>query len=327
MATSGTFYLNAKSVDYTGTFAEGTCYNASNAYGFGRGGVTADILLNYSVSDSGVLTVSYNSATESAWWCICANSYHMSIDFSADGTNWSTIMSSSTTAYQTCDYPCAATSYDRAYKVAQTLTSGLSSATLTQSGYIRARMWAPSACPTALLPNAFPSDAASIPTAVPVHIDVNWTATLNYDATGGSGAPAAQTRTVSASATSTSFTVSNTIPTKANHRFDGWIYGGTIYHGGDTFTVQKSTPTVTLKAVWTEYYRPGATLYSADEYHPTSPVWYSNHKTNGACHIRTETDTWQEMRTIDGSTNGQGDPPLIYRNDSLYNQKKLGKTS
>lgn len=328
MASSGTVTISAKSVDYTGTFPESTCYNAGNAYGFGRGAVTADITLNWTVNDSGLLTVSFGSWAESSWWCICANSYHASVEFSTDNANWSTIMSSTTTAYQSCDNPCQQGSTMRVHNVAQTLISGFTPVTLTQSGYIRVRMWAPSACPTSSLPYAFPNDAASAATAVPVHIDVSWTATLKYNANGGSGAPSNQTHTQTGN--SYTFTVSNTVPTRTNYRFEGWATSSSAstpsYHGGDSYTINKNDPTKTLYAVWTEFYRPGATLYSADEYYPTSPVWYSNHKTNGACHIRTENNTWQEMRTIDGATNGQGDPPLIYRDDSLYNQKKLGKT-
>lgn len=71
-------------------------------------------------------------------------------------------------------------------------------------------------------------------------------------------------------------------------------------------------------------YRPGATLHSSEEYYVTSPVWYSNDKTNGACHVRTD-NSWQECRTVDGDISAQGNPPLIYRNNSLYNMKKIGK--
>lgn len=342
MASSGTITINAESVDNgtisndwstCGSLPSSTCYTPSNAWAFGRGHNKADIDLTYYVNDAGVLSFSYDdtSYTPSGHtWYVCSQSgYHVEVEFSTDNVNWSTIMSSYANQWQTCvsDYNHSVAN------IADTLVSDLGSYTLPQSGYVRVRMWTQSACPTCggqvtvdVWPNAFPSDAASVATAVPVYIEVDWQAKLQYDATGGSGAPATQTRTVSASTTSTSFTVSNTIPTKANHRFDGWIYGGTTYHGGDTVTVQKSNPTITLKAIWTEFYRPGATLYSAEEYHVESPVWYSNHKTNGACHIRTESNTWKEMRTIDGASNGQGDPPLIYRNDSLYNQKKLGKT-
>lgn len=341
MATSGTVTITPESVDNgtvsndwstCGSLPSGTCYSSGNAWAFGRGAVKANISVNYYVNDAGTISFSYGSTSYPTYtWYVCANAgYHVDVDFSTDNSNWSTILSSFANQWQTCE-----ADYNHSVgHIADVLVSDLGTYTLPQSGYIRIRMWTQSACPTCggvptrdVWPNAFPSDAASIPTAVPVYVEVDWQAKLQYDATGGSGAPAAQTRTVSASTTSTSFTVSNTVPTKANHRFDGWIYGGTVYHGGDTFTVQKSNPTITLKAVWTEFYRPGATLYSADEYHVESPVWYSNHKTNGACHIRTENNTWQEMRTIDGASNGQGDPPLIYRNDSLYNQKKLGKTS
>lgn len=315
MASSGTVNLNLESVDLTGPC--GQCYEWNPSCNWGRGGNSYTAPFSWYVSDGGVLSVSFNGG--STWWWVASqtDAYYLKVQFSTDGNNWSDVLSASEWH----------TTQIYVNTLISNLTSNLGTATLSRSGYIRIYSYTGSACPTSDAPNAYPTEAASQAVSVPVYIEVDWDAKLQYDATGGSGAPATQTRTVSASTTSTNFTVSNTIPTKANHRFDGWIYGGNIYHGGDTFTVYKSTPTVTLKAVWTEYYRPGTTLYATNEYGSAeNKVWYSNHKTNGACHIRTENNTWKEMRTIDGASNGQGDPPLIYRNDSLYNQKKLGKT-
>lgn len=329
MASSGTVTINAKSVDYIGTYASGTCYTSANASGFGRGAVTADITLNWTVNDSGLLTVSFGSWSESAWWCICANSYHAAVEFSTDNANWSTIMSSSTTAYQTCDNPCQQGSTMRVHNVAQTLVSGFTPVTLTQSGYIRVRMWAPSACPTTGLPNAFPSDAASATTAVPVHIDVSWTAQLKY-AGEGTGMPATQSHTQTGD--SYTFTVSNTIPTRTNYRFEGWanVGGGAVaYHGGDSVTVQKSSPTKYLYAVWTEFYRPGAIFVSDNPYQwgDQNGEWYTHNRGSKAAHIMATNggSTWTEMRTIDAPT-GLGDPPAIYHDEKWYNQKKIGKS-
>lgn len=71
-------------------------------------------------------------------------------------------------------------------------------------------------------------------------------------------------------------------------------------------------------------YRPGATLDT------NTSVWKSHNRTDGACHIlsNTGTMTWQECRTVDGDSDGQGNPPLILHAanaNSWYNQKLLGK--
>lgn len=70
-------------------------------------------------------------------------------------------------------------------------------------------------------------------------------------------------------------------------------------------------------------YRPGAALDT------NTSIWKSHNRTNGACHILSNTGnmTWTECRTTDGGT-GQGNPPLILHAadaNSWYNQQKLGK--
>ena len=76
--------------------------------------------------------------------------------------------------------------------------------------------------------------------------------TLNYDANGGNGAPAAQTmRSTTGSAT---FTVSNTVPTREGYTFKGWADTADAttagYLGGDPLTVTKDAPNKTIYAVW-----------------------------------------------------------------------------
>ena len=71
-------------------------------------------------------------------------------------------------------------------------------------------------------------------------------------------------------------------------------------------------------------YRPGATLDT------NTSIWKSHNRTNGACHILSNTSnmTWTECRTLNGDSGGQGNPPLILtaaNANSWYNQKKLGK--
>lgn len=68
-------------------------------------------------------------------------------------------------------------------------------------------------------------------------------------------------------------------------------------------------------------YRPGASLDT------NTSVWKSHNRTNGACHVL-KGSTWQECRTLDGDSGGQGNPPLMLRAanaSSWYNQRLLGK--
>lgn len=71
-------------------------------------------------------------------------------------------------------------------------------------------------------------------------------------------------------------------------------------------------------------YRPGASLDT------NNGVWKSHNRTNGACHVLSNVGnmTWQECRTVDGDSGGQGNPPLMLRQanaNSWYNQRLLGK--
>ena len=72
--------------------------------------------------------------------------------------------------------------------------------------------------------------------------------TISYNANGGSGAPASQTKTIGQSVT-----ISTVQPTKTNHAFMGWATSSTAttpnYYGGETYYADES---VTLYAVWVE---------------------------------------------------------------------------
>ena len=75
--------------------------------------------------------------------------------------------------------------------------------------------------------------------------------TLTYDANGGTGAPASETKTVTKGQSAT-FTVSSTVPTREGYTFKGWstVKGGEVaYTGGNSITISKDT---TLYAVWEE---------------------------------------------------------------------------
>ena len=244
MASSGSITLRAWSVDM-GSLGSGVCYNEGNASTFGRGRIGADITLNYTVNDSGLLSVSYGGVSYigSSCWCVCAvRGYTIDIDFSTDGNNWSNIMHSWANNWQSCD-TCYSGKANDVYRIAQDLSAGLTPVVLNQSGYVRARMWTPMACPTTAYPNAFPNDAASVATAVPVHIDVSWTARLRYDANGGSGAPGAQTKWYNET-----LTLSTTRPTRAGYYFVGWF---TAASGGSQYgTTYSTNAAATLYAHW-----------------------------------------------------------------------------
>ncbi len=72
--------------------------------------------------------------------------------------------------------------------------------------------------------------------------------TISYNANGGSGAPASQTKTIGQSVT-----ISTVQPTRTNHAFMGWATSSTAttpnYYGGETYYADAS---VTLYAVWVE---------------------------------------------------------------------------
>lgn len=95
-----------------------------------------------------------------------------------------------------------------------------------------------------------------------IHIYSLWqlkTYTVSYNANGGTGAPAAQTK-----AHGEALTLSSVVPTRSQYVFDGWstTQGGQVeYQPGDSYTTNAA---VTLYAVW---HLAGATLNSV-----TSPV-------------------------------------------------------
>lgn len=313
MASSGTITLYIESVDYNGggPYTRGAQYSNLNA--------------RWSVSDSGYLTLTEESySTNQQYWWICSssatdiNNYRVEwkVQFKPDGGSWQNLY----TAQVAVLGPCTNYTYltgTNVKNMMETFCNNFPGAQLNVSGELRVVCGANLApAPDAGYPNAFPNDVYSEASQVPVHIDVSWTATLQYDANGGSGAPTAQTYTQSGD--SYTFTVSNTIPTRTNYRFEGWSTSSSAttatYHGGDSFTVNKSDPTKTLYAVWTEYYRPGA-VQDTD--------WLSHNRSGGNSRVFNN-NSWLEMRTIDAPT-GKGDTPSFYHDNAWYNQRKIGK--
>lgn len=298
MASSGTVVLKTESVDYGGT----------------RGYITLTNNIGWSVNDNGVISFNLISSSDNVGgtWGICTsnNPYYVELKPQVNyGSGWVDL---DTKRHQVTQL-CSGSSRTNTIAMSQTLINQLGSYTLTRDCQLRFLYYMTVApAPSASYPHAFPNSSYSSESQVPVHIDVSWTAKLVYNANGGSGAPGDTTRTDSNDPKT--LTVSNTIPTRTNYRFDGWKLGNTWYHGGDTISVYKSSPTQTLYAQWTEFYRPGATYLEN--------TWKSHNRSGGAASKR-ENNAWVEMRTIDAPS-GQGDNPSIRRSDDWYNQAKIG---
>ena len=304
MASSGTVTLLTESVDYPD---------------YSRGSVTLTNVIGWTVNNSGVISFTSISSSDNAGgtWGICgvASWYGVTLEAQVSyngGSTWNTI----TSAFQAVDI-CPSTTNTISTSVS--LIGSLGTAQLTGDCMLRFLYYANAApAPTADLPVAFPDSGYSAAVQVPVNVDVSWTATVKYNANGGTGAPSDTTATSSAS--TQTLTLSATAPTRENYRFEGWATSSSAttaqYQPGGTITISKSTPTVTLYAVWTEYYRPGAIQ---------STNWLSHNRSSGNARVYGGSN-WIEMRTIDAPT-GKGNPPSIYHDSSWFNQQKLGKES
>ena len=85
------------------------------------------------------------------------------------------------------------------------------------------------------------------------------TFTLNYDANGGTGAPASQTyKATSEYEKSHTFTISSQAPTRDGYTFAGWAdkenAAAAKYFGGNQITLTKDNPTKTIYAVWMPFF-------------------------------------------------------------------------
>lgn len=306
MASSGQVTLSTQSVDYP-------------CCPYGRGAVKLTNVIGWSVNDSADISFSLISSSDNAGgtWGICTSGagYYIKLipQVSYDGgANWNDLDVKQHWVSEICGQ-----GYTNTISMSTTLINSLGSYHLTGNCMLRFLYFMTVApAPDASFPHAFPNEGYSEAVQVPVHVDVSWDATLNYDANGGSGAPSSETHRQSGE--SYSFTVSNTVPTWIWHRFEGWATSSTAttpqYHGGDTITIHKDNPTVTLYAVWTEYYRCGDVRYSG--------VFKTTHRSGGKCHIR-QNGNWVEMRSIDAGT-VTNDPPQRYYGGAWHNQYKIG---
>ena len=78
---------------------------------------------------------------------------------------------------------------------------------------------------------------------------------MKYDANGGTGAPASQTRTAAhPTVNRVTFTVPNQTPSKEGYTFKGWADSATAttaqYQPGDTVDVKHENSPKTVYAVW-----------------------------------------------------------------------------
>ena len=134
---------------------------------------------------------------------------------------------------------------------AQTKVQGvaltLSDTVPTRSGYAFLG-WATSA--NATVPVYQPGDTYTADGNATLYAVWKKTYTVSYNANGGAGAPAAQTKLQGAS-----LTLSSTIPTRDGYAFIGWATSANatvpVYQPGDTYTADSNA---TLYAVWREFY-------------------------------------------------------------------------
>lgn len=169
MAQQISIPINLQSVDYTGRLASGTEYTAANASGFNRGHYTITPTININIDDNNLATFSWGRYTGDNVWYVCSqNGYHLDVQFSSDGNNWTTISSSfvNNSSTQSCDGVL------KAYQMVQNLVNDLPAAQLNTSGKLRIVTWTLRAAPTTTLPNAYPNQVASEAVAADVNIEV-----------------------------------------------------------------------------------------------------------------------------------------------------------
>lgn len=327
MASSGTISVITDSVDYP-------------CCPYGRGGIRLTNVIGWSVDNSGNISFNLISSSDTAhgYWGICYGSgpYYVrmvpQVSYN-NGTSWSNLDEKTHLVNFQCTNPPQTQNYTNTIAMSTTLINQLGTYHLSGNCLLRFLYYMdPAPAPSESNANAFPNSSYSEVTQVPVVVEVDWVSTLKYNANGGTGAPSNQTHTNTSSTSSYNQTVSSTVPTRENYRFEGWADSASAttaqYQPGDTITIQKSSPTKTIYAVWTEFYRPGAVFYSTDDTDPWTQVgeYDSHNRTAGNARILPADGgtVWTEMRTI-GAPTELGDTPSIFHDDKWYNQKKLGK--
>lgn len=189
MAQSGTISVHIESVDNTGGIASGTCQDASNLSSFTRGHYTVTPTINWSINDNNQISFTWGGYTgDSSWWVCTTTGYHLDVQFSPNGTTWTTIASAflNNSNTQPCPgtYDCSCNTAYKTYIMCQDLVAQLTPTQLTQSGYLRIYTWTSAACPDSttdpgtigvdVFPYAYPTASASEAVAVPVFIELDY---------------------------------------------------------------------------------------------------------------------------------------------------------
>lgn len=133
-------------------------------------------------------------------------------------------------------------------------------------------------------------------------VDLNWDATLNYNANGGAGGPGTATHSTPASDNSWTFTIPNTPPTRPGYEFQGWADSSSAttatYHSGDTITVTKDNPTKTIYAVWKIIYNYSLTYDANGGTGAPATQTYSTTATSHNFTVASGTPTWGRYKFL-----------------------------
>lgn len=300
MASSGEVRIETQSVDWP--------------YPYTRGHARLTNVVGWAVNDQGYISFWSISSSDNVrgTWGICGTrsgyGVHLEPQVSYNGgASWETLDSPFHEA-------AICSQLTNTIAISKTLIGRLGSYKLRGDCSLRFLYYANrNPAPSQSLPNAFPNSSYSAEVQVPVHVDVSWKATINYNANGGSPTPPSQSKTVSTD--TATMNVSSMQLTRDNHRFDGWSYSSTAqtpdFVPGQSITINKGNPTVTLYAVWIEYYRPGQ--------RKINNTWKSLNRDGGGC----DRKGYGEMKTCKGGIESS-DPPLRKDNGTWYNMKRIG---
>ena len=255
----GTYSANAAVILYA-VWQINTWTVTLNANGGTNGSVTS-FTKTYGVSAS--FPTSAQSPTRSGYtflgWGTSATStsvtYAASATYSANsgGTFYAIWRKQLTLSYNANDGSGAPSSSSQyVYNAATSYTFTVSSTAPTKSGYTFLG-WSTSSTATSASYSA--NSTITISSNTTLYAIWRKQLTLSYNANSGSGAPASQSGYVYNSTTSYTFTLSSTVPTRANWTFLGWGTSSTAttasYQPGGTVSISANT---TIYAVWQAAY-------------------------------------------------------------------------
>ena len=151
------------------------------------------------------------------------------------------------------------------------------------------------------------------------------TYTITYNANGGSGAPEAKTYTYASSGT---FNLSSTVPTRTGHTFQGWGTGGASdttvdYAAGAAFSYATASNT-TLYAIWTanEY----TITYNANGGSNAPSATTYTYATSGTVNLSTSTPTW-DGHTFNGWGTSASDTSVDYAAGASFSKATASNTT